>query len=215
MKNTTLFAILMTTISLSTSCSKTEDSSALSGDPSPMAAVGVTVSSSSAAIAGVSNFSAAVTSNADGVSSYTAQATVTNTLLKNMVANYPGITVTGNTVKATDFKIQQTKDGIKCVTGGGAGMIVNYNSNVGDTYPVGSTGRTRKVVSKTGVDDYPYGLFLIKTVQVEADANTFVNTGGVKNITYIANHKYGLVGVKVNFDDGTTSTFPIYTSTTN
>lgn len=215
MKKTIHYFALIGFMLFSASCSKTTDPNSLGGDPSPMAAVGTTVTSSSAAIAGVSSYTATVTANSNGVSTYNASATVTNTLLKNMVANYPGITVSGNTVTAKDFKIQQTKEGIKCLTGGGEGVIVNYNSNVGDTYQVGSTGRTRKVVSKTGEDDYPYGFMLIKTIQVEADANTFGSTGGVNKITYIANHKFGLVGVKVSFDDGTSSTFPIYSSTTN
>jgi hypothetical protein len=214
MKKTIILFSSLTILLTSISCSKTEDSNSLGGDSSPMAQK-ATVSSSSAAIAGVSGFTATVSDNKDGVSTYTASATVTNALLKNMVSSYPGISVSGNTVTATNFKIQQTKDGIKCLTGSGEGVVVKYGSNVGDTYTVGSTGRTRKVVSKSTTDDYPYGFMNIKTIQVEADANTFVNTGGVSKITYIANHKFGLVGVKVNFDDGTSTTFPIYNSTTN
>ena len=56
---------------------------------------------------------------------------------------------------------------------------------------------------------------MIKTIQVEANANTFINTGGVKSFKYIANHKFGLVGVQISFDDGTSALFPIYSSTTN
>lgn len=187
----------------------------LGGSQSPMGEVGVTVSSSSAAIAGVSNFSASVTKLNDGVSTYTAQATVTNTLIKNMVSGFPGVTVNGNTVTITDLKIQQTTDGIKCLTGDGAGIIVKYSSSVGDTYPVGDTGNNRKVVSKSEDDDYPYGFFNIKTIQVETDANNLGSTGGIDKITYIANHKFGLVGVKVKFNDATSVTFPVYTSTEN
>jgi hypothetical protein len=216
MKKFTLIASCISMLIFTNSCSKDENnSSSISGDPSPMAATGVTYSSSSSTISGVSNLQAVVTTNANGISNYNASGTVTNALIKNMIAGYPGISVSGNTVTATDFKIQQTKNGIKCVTGGGEGVIVNYNSNVGDTYSVGSTGKTRKVVQKSTTDDYSYGFLMIKTIQVEADANTFANTGGVKNITYIANHKFGLVGVKVSFDDGTSAKFPVYCSTTN
>ena len=55
-----------------------EDANELKGDLSPMGEVGVIVSSGSAEIAGVSDFSAVVTELKDGVSTYTASAKVTN-----------------------------------------------------------------------------------------------------------------------------------------
>jgi hypothetical protein len=214
-----LVVLLGLTVGLtSISCEKIldkEDANELKGEQSPMGEVGATVSSSSAEIAGVSEFSAVVTSLKDGVSSYSATAKVSNTLIKNMVANFPGVKIEGDQVSITDLKMQQTTEGIKCITGPGAGVIVKYDSKVGDTYPIGSTGKERKVVSKTGVDDYPYGFMLIKTIQVETDPNILKNTGGINKITYIANHKFGMVGVKVDFDDGESVKFPVYSSTEN
>ena len=105
---------------LSYSCeksSKNEDPDELNGDQSPMGEVGVTVSSASSEIAGVSNFTAVITSLNDGVSSYSASATVTNVLIKNMVAGFPGVTINGDQVTITDMKMQQTKEGIKCISG--------------------------------------------------------------------------------------------------
>lgn len=214
------FSILILSISigfLCLSCEKTqdkEDANELNGDQSPMGEVGATVSSSSAEIAGVSDFAAVVTKLEGGVSTYTASAKVTNTFIKNMVASFPGVTIDGDNVTITDMKIQQTDEGIKCITGPGAGVLVKYDSEVGDTYPVGNTGKERKVVSKTGEDDYPYGFFLIKTIQVETTPID-MKSGGVEKITYIANHKFGLVGVKVDFDDATNVTFPVYSSSEN
>ncbi|MHC1777642.1 MAG: hypothetical protein AB9834_19745 [Lentimicrobium sp.] len=213
-----LILILCSSIGfLCLSCEKTqdkEDASELNGEQSPMGEVGATVSSSSAEIAGVSDFSAVVTKLEGGVSTYTASARVTNTFIKNMVASFPGVTINGDNVTITDMKIQQTKEGLKCITGPGAGVLVKYDSEVGDSYPVGNTGKERKVVSKTGVDDYPYGFFLIKTIQVETTPID-MKSGGVEKITYIANHKYGLVGVKVDFDDASNVTFPVYSSSEN
>jgi hypothetical protein len=194
---------------------KDEDAGTLSGDQSPMGEVGVTVTSSTNENAGVSNCSATITALKDGVSIYTAEATVTNPLLKNIIANFPGVTVAGDKCTITDFKVQQTKEGIKTLTGPGAGVIVKYDSEVGDTYPIGSTGKERKVVSKTGEDDYSYGFMLIKTIQVEMEPLDLKKTGGITKYTYIANHKFGLVGVKVSFDDGTSADFPVYSSTGN
>ncbi len=204
---------------LSYSCeksSKNEDPGVLSGDQSPMGETGVTVTTSSAEIAGVSNFAAEITSLDGGISSYSASATVTNVLLKNMISGFPGVTINGDQATITDMKMQQTIEGIKCITGPGAGVLVKYDSEVGDTYPIGNSGYTRKVVSKTGVDDYAYGFYLIKTIQVEdMDPVALKNTGGVNKVTYIANHKFGLVGVRLDMDDATTVTFPVYTSAQN
>lgn len=209
----TLFLLSLPAMVLLFGCNK-DGSSELKGDQSPMGEVGATVSSSSAEIAGVSGFSATVTSLEGGVSKYTATATVTNPLLKNMASNYPGVEINGDQVTVTDVEIQQTKDGIKSMKGPGAGVLVKYDSKVGDTYPIEGSDKERKVVSKSTDDDYYYGFFLIKTIQVEMD-QSHVAGAGITKYTYIANHKFGLVGVKVDFDDGTTTTFPIYNSTDN
>jgi hypothetical protein len=209
-----LFILLsLPMLALSYSCNK-ESSTELNGDQSPMGEAGVMVSSSSAEIAGVSSFSATVTSLDKGISTYSATATVTNPLFKNMVANFPGIVISGDQVSITGLQVQQTKEGIKNLTGDNDGVMVKYASEVGDKYPIGSTGKERTVVSKTGVDDYYYGFYLIKTIQVEQAADP-LKSSGITKYTYVYNHKYGLVGVKVDFDDGTSTTFPIYSSTEN
>lgn len=212
MKKFLLIVVLIPALLL-TSCFK-EKAGELGGDQSPMGEVGVTVSSSSAEIAGVSNFNATVTALKDGVSSYTATATVTNPLLKNIAANYPGVVVDGDQVSVTNVKIQQTKEGIKSMEGPGAGVLVKYGSEVGDTYPIEGSDKVRTVVSKSTTDDYYYGFLLIKTIQVEMD-QSHVKSTGITKYTYVANHKFGLVGVKVDFDDQTSVTFPIYTNAEN
>lgn len=186
----------------------------LSGDQSPMGEVGASTESSSYEIAGVSNFTASAVAVKDGISTFTGSATVKNAVLKNLVANLPGISVVGDRVSTTGMDFKITTDGIELKTGPGAGIWVKYDSNVGDTYPIGSTGQVRKVVAKTGVDDYPYGFMLIKVVQVE-ETPSYLKSGGISKITYIANHKFGLVGVKFTLDDGTSATFPIYNSAQN
>ena len=156
MKNLLVLFLFLNMVFLSLSCEDTDkrdDSNVLAGEQSEMGKVGVTVTSSSAEIAGVSNASAVVDNLENGISSYSAQATVTNDILKNMIANFPGVLIDGDNVSVENLQIQQTTGGIKCITGPDSGILINYNSNVGDTYPIGSTGRVRTVVSKTGVDD--------------------------------------------------------------
>jgi hypothetical protein len=218
MKNLLVLFLFLNMVFLSLSCEDTDkrdDSNVLTGEQSEMGKVGVTVTSSSAEIAGVSNASAVVDNLENGISSYSAQATVTNDILKNMIANFPGVLIDGDNVSVENLQIQQTTGGIKCITGPDSGILINYNSNVGDTYPIGSTGRVRTVVSKTGVDDYPYGFYLIKTIQVESNRLGLRSATGVSKITYIANHKFGMVGVKVTFTDGSSAIFPVYSSTQN
>jgi hypothetical protein len=215
-----LFVIIVSATILITffSCEKLlkkDDPSVLNGNQSSMGKVGVSVESSSVEIAGISNCKASVTALDGGVSSYSGSATVKNVLLKNLVANIPGITINGDKVTATNIQFKLTDEGFECKTGPAAGVLVKYDSNVGDTYPIGSTGNVRTVVAKTGLDDYPYGFYLIKVIQVEENPSYLKSGSGVTKITYVANHKYGLVGVKVTMDDGTSSTFPIYTSAEN
>lgn len=209
-----LFVLFLSISMLVFSSCKKESSSDLGGSQSPMGNVGVTVTSSPAEIAGVSNFSAIVASLQDGVSSYTASATVTNPVFKNMLANFPGVTINGDVVSISDMQIQQTSEGMKNLTGPNSGILVKYDSEVGDTYPIGSTGKVRTVVSKTGVDDYYYGGLLIKTIQVEMNPTTLKSTG-ISKYTFVYNHKFGLVGVKVTLDDGSSSIFPVFSSVTN
>jgi len=213
MKKLSVFLLSVTLVVLCTSCTK-DDPNVLSGDQSVMGDVGVTVESSSAEIAGVSNCFATVTALKDGVSSYSGSATVKSEILRNLVANIPGITIDGDKVTATNMEFKLTKEGFECKSGPGAGVMVKYGSSVGDTYKIGSTGEVRTVVSKTGVDEYPYGFYLIKVIKVEEHPK-YLKSAGVTKITYIANHKYGLVGVEVTFDDQTTAEFPIYTSGEN
>lgn len=199
------------------SCKKdTEEkkSTDLGGDQSSMGLVGTTVTSASWTIAGVSGFTATTTSLTNGISTFTAQATIKNDILKNMVANLPGVTVQGDVVSTTDLKLKSTTEGIQLMTGPGAGILVKYGSAVGETYPIGSSGKVRTVTYRSTTDDYPMGLMMIKVVKVE-EVPTSLKGGGVTKITYIANHKFGLVGVEFKFDDGTTATFPVSISTTN
>jgi hypothetical protein len=179
-----------------------------------MGGVGTTVSSSSVAISGVSALNASVVSLSNGISSYSGSGIVTNPTIKNILSNIPGITISGDSVKATGFQFKQTLEGIESYVGMGPGIIVKYASNAGDTYTVGSTGRIRTVVSKSTTDDYPYGFYLIKVMKIE-EPTTGLKSLGVSKITYWANHKFGLVTVQYDFTDGSSLNLPVYCSTTN
>jgi len=191
-----------------TTCSK--DDADIKGDQSPMGEVGVKVSSSSQEIEGVSNVSGEVISLDNGVSTYTGSAKVTSPLFKNALSNAPGMTINGDVVTATDIKFKSTLEGIEAVKGLDPGILVKYDSEVGDTYSLASGG-TRKVVSKSSEDDYNYGFWLIKVLEIEENPNKW----GISKIRYWANHKFGLVGIEFTFDDQSTAKFPVYNSAEN
>lgn len=218
-----IFFLLLVTVLMASfaSCKKDDDTeetpnTSVGGDQSPMGSVGTTVNSSSVAISGVSNFTATVTNLTGGVSTYSGSAVVTNAAIKNMLSNIPQITIKGDTVSTTSMQFKSTTEGIQSISGLRPGVLVNYSSPAGTTFPISSSSDVRTVVSKSTTDDYSYGFFLIKVSQVEEPVSGLLkSTTGVNKITYWANHKFGLVGVRFGFSDGTSATFPLYTSTEN
>jgi len=217
MKKSLLLLVALFVLVLSQSCKKDKEDTndtTIGGDPSPMAAVGTTVNSSMVPISGLSQLNATVTTVSGGVSSYSGSGIVTNAAIKNILASLPGITVDGDTVRATGFKFKQTLEGIESQVGMGPGIIAKYSSSVGDTYPVGSTGRTRTVVSKSTEDDYSYWPYMIKVMKIEEPTPGLKSTG-LSKMTYWANHKFGLVAVQYDFTDGTSLNLPVFCSTLN
>jgi len=192
-----------------TSCKKNKVDT-LGGAPSPMGEVGVTFTTSSAPIAGVSSVSAEVETNTNGISTISGTAVITNATIKNILSNHPEATINGNNVTIEGLEFKSTTEGIEAIYGFEPGVIVKYDSNVGDTYTLES-GMKRTVVSKSTDNDYFWGFMNIKAMQVDENTNKL----GVKKISYYANHRFGLVGVEFTFDDNSTAKFPIFTSAEN
>lgn len=192
-------------------CEDDDDFSSIGGEQSPMGEVGNVVTSPTT-VAGVSSFSAEVVALENGVSTYSGSATVTNPTIKSILSNAPECTVEGNLVTGTGIKFKNTKNGIEAVSGGlDPGVIVKYDAAVGDKYPIDNTGKSREVVSRSSEDDYQYAFFNIKVIKVEENTNKL----GVRKITYWANHRFGLVGIQFEFDDGTNAKFTVYNSAEN
>ena len=217
MKNRYLILIVVLVVVLFQSCKKDSssvDSSELGGDPSPMGVVGTTLSSSSLPVSGISGFSGKVDALSGGISSYSGKAVVQNSVIKNILSNYPAYKISGDTISVSNFQFKQTLEGIQSYVKDGEGILVKYGSAVGDKYTVGSTGRTRTVISKSTADDYYYGGLMIKVMQIEEPTPGFKSVG-ISKITYWANHKFGLVGVTYNLTDGSTISLPVYCTTAN
>lgn len=203
-----LLVIVLLLIAIVTSCKK-DDIDTLGGEQSPIGQVGVTFNSSGT-ISGVSSISASVVSLEKGVSSFSGTAVITNSNIKNILMNHPQTVVNGNNVTITDIEMKITSEGISSVNGLEPGVIVKYDSKVGDSYTINGGGK-RTVVSKSTDNDYYWGGMLIKAMEIEENPNKF----GVKQIKYVANHRFGLVGMEFTFDDNSTAYFPIFASAQN
>ena len=112
-----------------------------------------------------------------------------------------------------DLKVKMTDEGILDYTNKDQKplVLVRYDASVGDKYTLDKsdgTTITREVVSKSTTDDYFWGGMLIKTINVQQDSRI----PGIKKIEYIANHKFGLVGIKVYMEDGTTSQIDLFSA---
>jgi len=206
MKTLSAFVILIFSIALISCDLLNQDE--VKGDQSPIGEVGAKAYVSS--IPGVGSITATVTSLEDGISTYSGQATVTNTALLNLISNIPELTVVGNTVSATGLKYKITTEGIQSENPSYPGVLVKYDSKVGDTYK-GASGYEREVISKSTEDDYPFGFFYIKVLEIEESP---CSVPGVKKLVYYANHKFGIVGAKVVYDDNTEMNVGLDYSTT-
>ncbi|HOO84433.1 MAG TPA: hypothetical protein PLS94_07720 [Prolixibacteraceae bacterium] len=212
MKN--LFPLIMLlAVSAFTACSSFDFSnSELGGQQSPMGEVGneYTVS---IPFSGVENASAIVTELEDGISTISYSAKITNPKLLQIVEGMSDVTI-NNGVASVERKYRITENGYQSVYEEGNLTIVDYNSKVGDTYSLKKDGKTikREVVSKSTTDDYSWGFFDIKAIKVE---ETGRNLPGVSKIEFIANHRWGMVGVKIYFEDGTDETLTIFSDASN
>lgn len=151
-----------------------------------------------------SNSSIVVTNNDNGVVTMTIKSSLPGNISNMIPASYKDATGKLNTT----MKYKNTSEGILDYTNkdGKPFVIINYSSNVGDKYVLtksDGTIITRTVTAKSATDDYPVmgGFMYIKTMTVEQDSRI----PGISKIIYIANHKYGLVAVKVVTSDGTTT----------
>lgn len=142
--------------------------------------------------------------------SKTDTATITNDNFKNILSNFPGTEIDGDQVTMTGLEFKQTDRGLEAVNGLAEGIIVDYESKVGDEYKT-SDGGVRIVTGKSTEDDYFWGGMAIKVMEVEETPNKF----GVKKIVYQINHKFGLVAVEFTFDNDSFAILPVYTDTQN
>jgi hypothetical protein len=197
-----LFAFVL----ILSSCKKQdsdESSSSISGSASiPINTVGNTFTNS--AVVGTSSYQGtiSITKVTDGVATVQFKAAIPTNIpiLQGIKAKYKD--ASGNLVCEGKFKM--TDAGILDYNNKDHKpfVLVKYDANVGDKYTLVKSDGTqivRQVVRKSTTDDFYWNGMLIKTVDVEQSSNI----SGVKKIIYFSNHKFGLVAVRVEMEDGT------------
>ncbi|MBL7967932.1 MAG: hypothetical protein JNK09_13100 [Prolixibacteraceae bacterium] len=200
--------LLLALVLLLTSCdwfdsvSKKNDSSSISGSTNiAVNTVGNTFTNS--VRVGMSSYSGSIsiTSVTDGVATVKFQGKIP--------ANYP--ILSGIKPKYKDASGNLVCEGKFKMTDGGIldynnkdhkpFVLVKYDAEVGDKYTLEKSDGsiiTREVVRKSTTDDYYWNGMVIKTIDVEQSSNI----PGVKKIIYFSNHKFGLVAVRVEMEDG-------------
>lgn len=131
--------------------------------------------------------------------------------LKELVNLIPSDVIDSQGNINAEFKMKVTSEGIQDYFNkdGKPHTIVKYNCKVGDKYELkksDGTTITRTVTAVSDQNDFPYGLLLIKTITVEQDSRI----PGVKKIVFRANHKFGLVFVEFQMEDGTNASSYIF-----
>jgi hypothetical protein len=202
MKNAIIIIALVLALTSCKKSSDSSDSSSISGSTSiPINTVGNTFSNSVVTSTAMYQGTIAITSVTNGVATVQFKSAIPTNIpiLQGIKAKYKD--ASGNLVCEGKFKM--TDAGILDYNNKDHKpfVLVKYDGNVGDKYTlVKSDGSTivRQVVRKSTTDDYYWGGMLIKTIDVEQSSNI----PGVKKITYYSNHKFGLVAVRVEMEDG-------------
>jgi hypothetical protein len=201
--NAVLLAILFFAVScdLLNSDSKSSDSIGGSSDI-PINTVGNTFTNS-VSVGGIPySGNISVTSVADGVATVKFQAPIPSNIpiLQGIKTKYKD----SSGKLSCEGKFKMTDEGILDYNNKDHKpfVLVKYDAKVGDKYTLEKSDGTtivREVVRKSTDDDFYWNGMIIKTIDVEQSSNI----PGVDNITYFCNHKFGVVAVRVNMEDGT------------
>lgn len=112
-------------------------------------------------------------------------------------------------VSTFDAKYRVTSEGVQSVYDDGTSFtLVKYNAKVGDKYTLkrNSQNLVREVVQKSEEDDYYWNGLLLKTITVKETGRA---VPGFSNAKLIFNHRFGLVGYEMYFEDGSSEVIPI------
>ena len=204
--------IVLSVVATFTSCKKDDDAGSLGGTQSAIGSVNNTFQLSGIP-SGISGVSAKVTDFSNGISKVTYTGTVTNQTYLNLLKTSKDVTVSGNTVSC-NCNCKITSEGMETVFDEGTLTLVKNDAKVGDTWSLNHGGSTikREVTEVSNEDTYYWGGMYIKTIKVKESGR---NVPGYAGTEFIYNHKFGIVGVKLLFEDGTSKTIGVSSANQN
>ncbi len=202
-----LLVFLCFALFIFSSCSDdSESSTEIGGQQSPFGELGNEIEIGP--VQGVSGVQVFVSNLQNGVSTFSGSATTDNDSyidLLEMVPTerFPGtLTISGKTVEA-NINAKVTDEGAQVIFNNGTKLtIVDYDAKVGDTFTATVGGKTLKneVVAKSTEDDFYWGGMNIKVTKVKYHTLS----PGIDDVFYYYNHKFGIVGFDIIFEDGST-----------
>lgn len=215
MKNLLTFSSIVLVAMLIASCDLIEDiipSNKLGGEQSTIGEVGNKFSVGRAT-SEIGNVDAEVVSLENGVSSVRISMDINDPTAREIAKAIPDLVWNGNSVSVTR-KYRITKEGIQSVHDEGDLMMIKYDGKIGDAYSLKMNGNTvkRTIDYKSEVDEYPYAFYDIKVMRVR---ETGRGLPGVASLEYVTNHRFGLVGIQVNFEDGSSKTITLFSINEN
>lgn len=108
-----------------------------------------------------------------------------------------------------DAKYRITTEGVQSVYDDGTSYtLVKYDAKVGDKYTLKRDGQNlvREVTQKSTEDDYYWNGWLLKTITVKETGRA---VPGLSETELVFNHKFGLVGYTLKFEDGSSEAIPV------
>lgn len=170
-----------------------EKSLSIGGEQDSKGEVGTTLKGD---FAGASNINVSVTKLTNGVSTVEGTFTMTDERYMKIIKQLPDqFSVSGDKVTIKNIKYRATDEGVENLSGIYDGVLVKYKAKKGDTYSNGG-----KVTHVSKDNDFQWGSMKIKVVEVQ---NSKKKLDGVKKVTYWGNHRFGIVAVETEFEDGT------------
>lgn len=187
-----LFLILLTipVLFAAASCNKNDS---IGGEQDSKGEVGTVLKGD---FAGATNINVSVSNLDNGISTVSGTFTMTDERYMKVIKQLPDqFSVDGDKVTIKNIKYKATDEGVENLSGIYDGVLVKYKAKVGDTYSNGG-----KVTHVSEDNDFQWGSMKIKVVEVQ---NSKKKLDGVKKVTYWGNHRFGIVAVETEFEDGT------------
>ncbi len=181
-----------------------ESTAELGGDQSEFGEIGVSAISSNLPSI-LRGGTAEITDLEDGVSVLSLSVDFSDTEIETIQQRLPNFDGRSD----FDAKYRVTTKGIQSVYDDGTNFtLVKYDAEVGDKYTLKRDGQNlvREVTQKSSEDDYYWNGWVLKTITVKETGRA---VPGLSEAELVFNHRFGLVGYTLIFEDGSSEVIPV------